>query len=182
MSDSLEGNKIAAAILLGGVIAMGSGFVAELIYHPTTLANPVYAAVDPDAEAASEADGSTEEVPALSLSEQLATADPAAGEKLAKRCKACHSFDNGGPQKVGPNLWDIVNRPIGTVGGFSYSAGMAALSNEAWDYQHLADFLANPKGMIQDTKMAFNGLRKPQQVADMLAYLRSLSDNPAALP
>ena len=126
--------------------------------------------------AAAPADKGPEPVLAL-----LASADAAAGEKLAKKCTACHVFDPGGGNKVGPALWNIVNADKGAVDGFSYSNALVEHGG-AWDYVALNLFLAKPKAYISGTKMNFAGLKKPQDRANMIAYLRQQADAPAALP
>ncbi len=178
---SLESNKIAASVLTAGVIAMMAGFAADLLYHPTSLEENVYVVTASD-------DGggaATQEAaaPALEpIGPMLASADAANGEKVAKKCTACHSFDDGGPNKVGPNLYDIVNRPIGGHGGFSYSDVLAGMSDQAWDYEALNGFLHKPKDWAPGTKMSFAGLKKAGDRADIIAYMRGLSGSPAPLP
>jgi cytochrome c2 len=111
----------------------------------------------------------------------LAHADAAAGEKDAKKCAACHNFKEGGPAKIGPPLWGVVGRDIASVEDFSYSAALAGKEG-AWDYQNLDAFLTEPRGWVPGTKMAFAGIKKPEERADVILYLRSLSDEPAPLP
>ena len=178
MASSLEGNKITAAILTAGVIAMTSGFIAELIYHPQHLEENVYTVAVAEDEPAAGA----EEEAAVDLATLLAEADVASGEKQAKKCTACHSLDDGGPDKVGPNLWDIVNRQIAGASGFGYSDVLQDMSGETWSYENLSAFLADPKGWAPGTKMAFSGIKKDGKRADLIAYLRSLSGSPAPLP
>jgi cytochrome c len=112
----------------------------------------------------------------------LAAADPAAGEKVAKKCASCHTFDKGGPNKIGPNLWGLMDGAVADNAGFGYSDALASRSGEAWSYQALSDFLEDPKGWAPGTKMAFAGVKKTGQRADLIVYLRGLSDSPAALP
>jgi cytochrome c len=115
----------------------------------------------------------------------LASADAAAGETVFKKCASCHTSEKGGPNKVGPNLWDVVNRPIASHEGFSYSAGMTTFSEGhkvVWDFDHLNFFLEAPKKHVPGTAMGFAGLKKEDERANLIAYLRSLSDSPAALP
>ena len=114
----------------------------------------------------------------------IGSQDVAAGEKVAKKCKACHTFDEGGKNKAGPPLWNIVNRPVAAVEDFKYSQAMKdyADGGTAWTYAELDAFLAAPKKHVPKTKMAFSGLRKDADRAAMLAYLRSLSSDPAPLP
>jgi cytochrome c len=110
----------------------------------------------------------------------LASADPKRGESVAKVCQTCHTFEKGGPNKVGPNLWGIVGRPK-VEPGFNYSAAMKAKGGD-WTIPELNDFLANPRGYIPGTAMSFAGLPRPQQRADVIDYLNTLSDNPKPLP
>ena len=182
MASSLEGNKILAAVLTAGVIAMASGFVAELVYHPEQLEENAFPVATDTGEADGEDAAAMGGEPEETVLAMLADADPAAGEKAAKKCASCHSFDKGGPKKIGPNLWDLVDNPIADNSGFGYSDALASRSGEAWTYEALDGFLANPKGWAPGTKMAFAGIKKVGQRADLIAYLRNLSDSPAALP
>ena len=181
MSSSLEGNKIFASILTAGIIAVGSGVFAGILYHPEELEEPAYkVAIGGDDAAVEEAAG---EEPAESqpIGVLLASADTGNGEKVAKKCGACHSFDKGGANKVGPALWDVVNRTIGASDGFAYSDALGGHGG-AWDYNALDGFLKAPKDWAPGTKMNYAGISKDGDRADLIAYLRSLSDSPAALP
>jgi cytochrome c len=111
----------------------------------------------------------------------LAHADPDAGAKDARKCAACHAFDEGGAAKLGPPLWGVIGRDIASVEGFAYSEALTGKQG-AWDYQNLDAFLAEPRNWAPGTKMAFAGIKKPEERADVILYLRSLSDQPAPLP
>lgn len=182
MSQNLENNKIIAAVLIAGIVAMFSGFIAKALVHPDM---PEKAALDIDTSAleaaASGGDVPTGPEPILAL---LAQADIKKGEALAKACLACHTFDKGGAQKIGPNLYGIVNAKKAHIAGFPYSEAIAAMAakGESWTYQNLNGFLWKPAAYAKGTKMTYPGLRKPQDRADMIAYLRTLADSPAALP
>jgi cytochrome c len=176
MASTLEANKIFAAILTAGIIASGSGVLSRMLYRPHQLEEPVYK-VEGTAEAAGPA-AAEEKTPLPVL---LASADPAAGEKTARKCVSCHDFTKGGPNKVGPNLWGVVDRPVGKHEGFSYSSAMASHGGN-WDWESLDHFLTNPKAAVPGTKMSFAGIPKDKERADLLAYLRTLSDNPPPLP
>ncbi len=115
----------------------------------------------------------------------VAAADAAKGEAYAKRCAACHSFDAGGANKVGPNLWNIVNRPVASAPEYNYSDAMVAFSEggaKHWTYDHLSAYLADPKGTVPKNKMVFPGIKKDEDRANVIAYLRTLSESPAELP
>src|SRR5690606_6894174 len=115
----------------------------------------------------------------------LASADAEKGANAFKKCVACHTGDKGGANKVGPNLFDLVNRPIATHEGFSYSAAMKDFSQGGsvhWDFEHLNHFLEGPKKYVPGTSMGFAGVKKEAERADLIAYLRTLSDSPAELP
>ena len=187
--SSIEINKIVGAVLTAGIVAVASGFVADLLYEPEMLEESVYKV----ATAESMAEGAAESAAPAESSETasgdadpfmtlLAAADAAAGQKALKKCTSCHNIDKGGPNKVGPNLWNIVNRRIGGAEGFSYSAALKDKAGEVWSYQNLDAFLAKPKDWAPGTKMAFAGIKKVEQRAALIAYLRTLSDSPAALP
>jgi cytochrome c len=181
MAGSLEGNKFFAAILTAGIIGVGSGVLSGIFYHPNELEEPVYQVAVAEAPAGGEGEAGAAAEPAP-IGPLLASADPAAGEKAAKKCASCHNFDPGGANKVGPGLWGVVNRPIGSHEGFAYSEALAGKSGQAWDYDQLNAFLLNPKAYAPGTKMAFAGISKDSERAEVIAYLRSLAEQPAPLP
>lgn len=179
-SDPLLMNKIAGAVLTAGLIAMLSGFVAELLVHPTKLKENVYVVVVPEGVGSGAAAAAPKEIePVAPL---LASADVAKGEAAAKKCVACHSFDKGGANKVGPNLFNVVGGHRAHMGTFSYSNTLAGMKDQNWEYEDLNKFLANPKTVVPGTKMAFAGISSAKERADVIAYLRSLSDAPKPLP
>jgi cytochrome c len=185
MSHDLENNKIFAAVLVAGIVAMLCGFVAGIIVHPAKPHGDDKIAIDIDTsalEAAASGNAApTGPEPILAL---LATADAKRGEALAKACLACHGFDKGGLNKVGPNLWGIVNGKKAHINNFAYSAVIMdqAAAGQKWTYQNLSAFLYKPAAYAKGTKMSYAGLKKPQDRADMIAYLRTLADAPTALP
>ncbi len=176
---SQEINKIAGAILTGGVVAMLSGFVAGKLYHPETLHEPAYKVALPDDGGAKPEKPKEESVLPL-----LAAANVEAGKKATQACAACHSFDQGGANKVGPNLWGIVDSEPASVAGYSFSPALEKLKTEGkkWTYTDLDHFLADPKDYAPGTKMTYNGIKQLGKRADVIAYLRTLSDSPAPLP
>jgi cytochrome c len=126
------------------------------------------------AEAAAATDGTTTAAPAFDPTTYIA--DAIKGEKIAAKCKACHTFDAGGPGRVGPNLWGIVGSPLAHAAGFAYSGALTEkkASVPAWDEASLNSFLENPKEYIAGTKMQFNGVRNPAERADLIAWLKTL--------
>jgi len=122
------------------------------------------------------------EVPAVSgIAALLAAADIDAGAKVSKKCAACHSFTKDGKNKVGPNLWDIVGKAIAGVDGYKYSGALAKMGGD-WTYDSLDAFLTKPKDFAAGTKMSFKGIAKAEDRANLIAFLRGLSDNPKPLP
>ena len=177
--DSFEFNKIFAAILIAAITAMLGGFIAEQLMHPHDLkTNAVEIDGEPVVAGAAEMGDPTEQDLVMSM---LAEADIARGQKLSKACAACHSFDQGGVNKVGPNLWNVVNAQKGHHSSFAYSDALMAHGG-TWDFAELNGFLYKPKKHINGTKMNYIGIKKPKDRAAMLVWLNTLSDSPAALP
>lgn len=169
---NMETNKIFAALLVAGIVAMLGGFVTERIFHQAPLAENAFPITV--AEAASTAGGPAAPAGPEPIEELLATADVAEGEKLSKVCAACHTFDKGGAMKVGPNLHGIVGAPHAHMAGFAYSDAMKAKSGEAWTRDALNEFLWNPKKALPGTKMVYAGMKKPEQRAAMIKWLETL--------
>ena len=134
--------------------------------------------------AASTAAAAAPAVAAEPLPVLLAKADAKKGEALTKACTACHSFEKGGANKVGPNLWGVVGRIEGGHPGFNYSAAFKerAGKGEKWSFEDLDKFIANPKGYVAGTAMGYAGLKEADRRADLIAYLNTMADAPAPLP
>lgn len=176
--SSFEFNKIFAAVLVAGIVAMLAGFIAEQLVPEHELEK---AAVTIEGGSEGGEAGPAKASGPEPILDMIASADAAQGEKLSKACAACHSFDKGGAHKVGPNLWNIVGGPKGGKGGFDYSAAMAAKGG-AWSYEDLNRFLWKPKKFVEGTKMSFVGLKKPEDRAAVIAWLRTMADSPDPLP
>ena len=170
---SLELNKIVGAILLGGLVSMVTGFVAEELVKP----HGEIAETAAPASAAPSAPAVIEPVSGL-----IAKADVAAGQATAKKCQTCHDFTKGGPNKIGPNLWGIVGSKADEVAGYSFSDAMKQRADKVWTYEELNKFLAGPRIYVPGTKMTFAGLPKLEDRANVIAWLRQQSDSPMALP
>lgn len=169
----MEFNKIMGAVVMALLIAMLAGFTAEKAVSPRHLEENAYkveGVIAASASAAPAAPAKAADITAL-----MASADVARGETLAKACAACHSFNQGGPNKVGPNLWGVVGSHHAHLGdAYAYSAAMKALSAEKWDVDHLNQFLFNPRAGVPGTKMAFAGIKNDQDRASLIAYLATL--------
>ena len=176
---SFEANKIAGAILAAMILAMVSGIIANMLVHPTMLEKPAYAIAGGEETAAA----STSSAPAgpEPIAPLLAAADIAAGQDKAKLCVTCHSFDKGGPNKIGPNLYSVVGDEIAhDRGGFAFSAVLKAKGG-TWTVDNLNQWLWKPQSFARGTKMTFIGLPRAQDRANVVAYLNSLSDSPKPL-
>jgi len=177
--DSFEWNKIFGAVLGTALFIVALNIVVGGYMAPHKSDKPGMEVVV--AEAPTPGETPVAEV-APDWGTVLPTADIAAGEKVHGRCLQCHDFGKGGPNKIGPNLYGIVGNTHAHAEGFAYSSAMAALKGKTWGYEELDAFLKNPKGAIPGTKMAFAGLSKTTERVNLIAYLRTLSDAPLAIP
>ncbi|MET0483226.1 MAG: cytochrome c family protein [Aestuariivirgaceae bacterium] len=177
--DSFELNKIAGAVLGTLLLTFGLSLLAGFIYTPHRPEKLAFSVAVAEAPAAAPAAGAGETKP---IAELLKTASPEKGQTVAKACAACHDLTKANANKVGPGLWNVVDRPIASHPGFAYSDAMKAKSADKWTYDHLNGFLHNPKGYVPGTKMTYAGVTRDDQRADLIAYLRTLADSPQPLP
>jgi cytochrome c len=202
---------IAMAFLLSIVVALFAYYGSVILYRPGEIEEAAYplivaeeaapeeppaeptAPAEPEAPVETAAPAEPEapvetaapaepEVPAVSgIAALLAAADIDAGAKVSKKCAACHSFSKDGKNKVGPNLWDIVGKAIGGGAGYKYSGALAEMGGD-WTYDNLDAFLTKPKDFAAGTKMSFSGIKGAEDRANLIAFMRGLSDNPKPLP
>lgn len=179
--DSFEINKILGALLAVLTFVVGLGIFAELLFEPADLEKPGFSVAVAPAEEAGRQQAAVEEDPPVAA--VLASADAAKGEAVFRACVACHTIDKDGPNRVGPNLYGIPGGPKTHRPDFNYSKAMQeAAAKGPWDYEALYHYLKNPKAYVPGTNMAYAGLKKPKDRADLIAYLRSKSDSPPPLP
>jgi cytochrome c len=183
--DGNEVNKIAGAFLGVVTLAMGISFLAGGLVHQKDTKKAKAGYELPDASAASTSGGAAvAAVAAEPIAKRLASANVQKGETASKKCVSCHQFSKDGRNGQGPLLWNVVARQKGGAAGFNYSNALKdrAGKGEKWDFESLDAFIANPKGYLAGTSMAYAGISRPDERADLIAYLRSLSDSPAPLP
>ena len=178
--DSFEINKIVAAVLMVALLVIGIGKVSDLVFHVEKPKTPGYA-VDVEqvvSNTSSTVEAVEEKVDIASI---MAMGDIVSGEKIFKKCAACHSIVKGGKNKIGPALYNVVGRQVGGVGDYKYSKALAGYE-KSWTFEELNGYLLKPAKWIKGTKMAFAGLRKEKDRASVIKYLNQNSDNPQPLP
>jgi cytochrome c len=177
--DSFELNKIIGAILGTCLILLVTSFTAGALFAPVMPEKPGFQIAAKEESHGGE--GKEAAAPSEPIEKLLQTASVEKGAAAAKKCAACHTFEKGGPNRVGPNLWGVVDRDRATEPGFNYSAAMKAKGGK-WTYDELNKFISNPKGYINGTAMGFAGIPKDSERADVIDYLHTLADAPVPLP
>ena len=174
--SSFEWNKIIASVLTAMIVAMATGIVAQSIVHPARLEKPVYLPPGAEGEAGGAPPASAASAPAgpEPIEPYLAKADPKHGEQVAKVCLQCHTFGKGEANKIGPNLFDVMEENIAAVPGYTFSSALLADKDKKWDPDELNVWLYKPQDFAHGTKMTFAGLPKAQDRADVIAYLQTL--------
>ena len=182
--NAYEFNKIAGATLMALLVTTVIGFIGNALVHPVKLEKPVVTiegvAEEKPGAATAAAPAQVEPVTPL-----LAKANADAGKAIFKQCQTCHTDEKGGPNRIGPNLWDVIGRKKASEPGFAYSEAMkkfASSGEDTWTFEGINKFISNPRAEVPGTKMTFVGLKKPEDRANVIAYLRTQSDSPVPLP
>ncbi len=179
--DSFELNKIIAAVLLVALIIIGIGKLSNLIFYVEKPKTPGYVVEVEQAAIDSTQTKTDTAVKKIDISALMAMGDLAHGEKVFKKCAACHSIIKGGKNNIGPALYNVVNRQVGVVSDYKYSKALSKYEKN-WTFEELNGYLIKPAKWIKGTKMAFAGLRKEKDRASVILYLNQNSDNPIPLP
>ncbi|MFV9839147.1 MAG: cytochrome c family protein [Aaplasma endosymbiont of Hyalomma asiaticum] len=165
-------NRVATAILLASFIILVVSNVVDIVYVPDYGSPRGYSVDVPDSQSGSSVDGSSATVE-VDIGDLISKADASKGKIIAKKCSACHTLTKGGGNRVGPNLWSIIGAKKCSSPGFSYSEALRSKGGN-WSEEELFEFLSNPRDYAKGTRMAFAGLSKPKDIADLLAYFKSL--------
>jgi cytochrome c len=181
--DSFELNKIIAAVLLTALIIIGIGKFTDLLFHVEKPKESAYKieGLEIVSASTSSSDKETKVVEAVDIKALLAMGDLGHGEKVFKKCSACHMIASGGKNMIGPNLWSVIGRTAGSVNDYKYSKAMLAYDKE-WTFEEMNSYLIKPQAYIKGTKMAFAGLRKEKDRASVILFMNSKSSSPKPLP
>jgi cytochrome c len=177
--DSYEWNKIAGWVLAAAISVLGLAILMGYLFPVHLPEKPAYVVQGVEAESAGPGAAAEVERP---IEFYLASADIAKGEAQFKKCASCHTIEKGGAQGIGPNLYGVVGDKHAHIPGFGYSDAMKASGDKIWDWQGLSAWLANPKKYIPGNKMSFAGISKPEDRANLIAYLNSKDDSPLPMP
>ena len=177
--DSFEINKIVAAVLMVALLVIGIGKLSNVIFHVEKPKTPGYAVEVEQATTVSSSKTAVEEE--INIATLMAMGDIVLGEKVFKKCAACHSIVKDGKNNIGPALYNVVGRKTGAVSDYKYSKALASFDKE-WTFEELNGYLIKPAKRIKGTKMAFDGLRKEKDRASVIKYLNQNSDSPVPLP
>ena len=180
--DSFELNKIIAAVLLTALIVIGIGKFTDILFHVEKPKESAYKIEGLETAVASTSSNSeTKVVEKVDIAQLLSLGDLAHGEKVFKKCSACHMIASDGKNMIGPNLWGVIGRTAGSVSDYKYSKAMVAYGKQ-WSFEEMNSYLIKPQAYVKGTKMAFAGLRKEKDRASVILFMNSKSSSPKPLP
>ena len=181
--DSFELNKIIAAVLLTALIVIGIGKFADVLFHVEKPKESAYKieGLEIMSTSTSSSEAEPKKIEVVDIKVLLAMGDLGHGEKVFKKCSACHMIASGGKNMIGPNLWDVIGRTAGSVSDYKYSKAMLAYGKE-WTFEEMNSYLIKPQAYVKGTKMAFAGLRKEKDRASVILFMNSKSSSPKPLP
>jgi cytochrome c len=179
--DSFEINKIIAAVLLTALIVIGIGKFTDFIFHVEKPKESAYKIEGLEVASTSTLSAEAKVVEVIDIKQLLTMGDLGHGEKVFKKCSACHQIASGGKNMIGPNLWSVIGRTAGAVSDYKYSKAMIAYGKE-WTFEEMNSYLIKPQAYVKGTKMAFAGLRKEKDRASVILYMNSKSSSPKPLP
>ena len=179
--DSFELNKVIAAILLTALIVIGIGKFTDILFHVEKPKESAYKVEGLEIVSSSSSETEVKAVKQVDIKQLLAMGDLAHGEKIFKKCSACHQIAASGKNMIGPNLWSVIGRNAGSVSDYKYSKAMVAYGKK-WTFEEMNSYLIKPQAYIKGTKMAFAGLRKEKDRASVILYMNSKGNNPKPLP
>ena len=180
--DSFEINKIVASILLIALLFIGIGKISDLVFHVDKPKTPGYKVELPENGTAKQiSDANNEPAKEVDITSLLALGDVTHGEKVFKKCSACHVIEKGGANKIGPVLYGVLGRKVAGTEDYKYSQALYEYGKE-WTFEEMNGYLKKPQAWIKGTKMSFAGLRKEKDRASVILYLNQYSDNPLPLP
>ena len=179
--DSFEINKIIAAVLLTALLIIGIGKFADMLFYVEKPKQSAYQIDGLEKAVVSTEKGETKTLEKVDIAQLLAMGDLAHGEKVFKKCSACHMIASDGKNMIGPNLWNVIGRKAGSVSDYKYSKAMVAYAKQ-WSFEEMNSYLIKPQAYIKGTKMAFAGLRKEKDRASVILYMNSKSNSPKPLP
>jgi cytochrome c len=178
--DSFELNKIIAAILMVALLVIGLGKIADSVFHVEKPKNPGYQ-VEVESQLTSNSSQTVEVEEKVDIATIMSLGDAESGEIIFKKCAACHSINKGGKNKIGPALYNVIGRTVGSVDDYKYSKTLASYGKD-WTFEELNGYLQKPASYLKGTKMSFAGLRKEKDRASVIKYLNQNSDSPKPLP
>ena len=181
--DSFELNKIIGAVLLTALIIIGIGKITDILFHVEKPKESAYKieGLEVVSTSSSSIETETKVVEAVDIKALLAMGDLGHGEKVFKKCTACHQIASNGKNMIGPNLWSVIGRTAGSVSDYKYSKAMVAYGKE-WTFEEMNSYLIKPQAYVKGTKMAFAGLRKEKDRASVILFMNSKSGSPKPLP